>query len=115
MTDALVVRYTRWEDVRGQSARQGALPWPDFVRRLELVPAQEVKADSPLLKLATFGDVRTERGSLRSDANVLEVGGLEGDYDGGEVTPEDAVARLEQHHIRAVVVTTWSHTPDTPR
>ncbi len=77
--------------------------------------AQPVKGNSPLLKLATFGDLRTDRGSLRHDANVLQVYGVEADYDAGEVTPEEAALRMERHHIRAVVVTSWSHTPDKPR
>ena len=54
-------------------------------------------------------------GSLRHDANVLEITGVEGDYDGEEVSPVTAVALLEEHGVRAVVVTTWSHTPETPR
>ncbi len=48
-------------------------------------------------------------------ANVLEVFGIEGDHDSGTTTPEQAIAALEAHHLRALVYTSWSHTAATPR
>jgi hypothetical protein len=55
----------------------------------------------PWLKLARFGNVRTEKNSLRNDANVLSITGVEADYDGEKVL--------------AMVYTSPSHTEDTPR
>jgi len=49
------------------------------------------KASLPLLKLARFGSVRTSTpaNSLRHDANVEMISGLEGDYDGQEMPLAD--------------------------
>lgn len=106
---------TYWGDVHGQTKRESEITWPEFCEWLKKVPVQKSKESSPLIKLATFGDAKTERGSLRHDGNVLQVYGIEGDYDSGVVTPEEAVCRLENHQVRAVVVTTFRHTPDKPR
>ncbi|MEX2528553.1 MAG: AAA family ATPase [Gemmatimonadota bacterium] len=65
--------------------------------------------------MATFGDLRTEKGSLRHDANLEAITGWEVEHDDGTMTPEEARAGFEKHHIMAVVVTTWSHTPEHPR
>lgn len=73
------------------------------------------KASLPLLKLGTFGDVPTLKGSLRHDANLQTVTGIEGDYDGGVVTPEVARFRLATAGVAAIVATTPSHTDDAPR
>jgi hypothetical protein len=73
------------------------------------------KADLPWLKLAIFGNVRTEKGSLRHDANVLEVNGIEADYDGGKVNTDETVEKLEKAGILAMVYTSPSHTADAPR
>ncbi|MDP3961293.1 MAG: VapE family protein [Pseudorhodobacter sp.] len=73
------------------------------------------KSDLPLLKLATFGDVRTVKGSLRHDANLQSVSGIEGDYDAGEIGPEEAADRLSVAGIAALIYTTPSHTSAAPR
>lgn len=73
------------------------------------------KATLPLLKLATFGDLRTEKGSLRHDGNLVEIHGIEGDYDAGAVSTAEAVQMLKNADIAALVYTTPSHTPDAPR
>ena len=69
----------------------------------------------PWLKLASFGDLRTEKNSLRHDDNVLEITGIEADYDAQLVTVADAVDLLEKAGILAIVYTSPSHTVDTPR
>jgi hypothetical protein len=38
------------------------------------------------LKMARFGDVRTEKASLRHNGNVLAITGVEADYDGEKVS-----------------------------
>ena len=48
----------------------------------------------PWLKLAAFGDKRTNKGSLRHDANVRWVSGIEADYDGGQMPFDEAVGIL---------------------
>jgi KaiC/GvpD/RAD55 family RecA-like ATPase len=73
------------------------------------------KADLPWLKLATFGDTRTEKNSLRHDANVLSVYGIEADYDAGTISFGEAVEKLTKAGILALAYTSPSHTPDKPR
>jgi putative DNA primase/helicase len=73
------------------------------------------KARLPLLKLAQFGNTRTEKGSLRHDRNVIACSGIEADYDGGEISFEDAIEILEKAGVEAIVYTSPSHTADRPR
>jgi AAA domain-containing protein len=69
----------------------------------------------PLIKLARFGDVRSDHGSLRHDGNVISIHGVEADYDAGHIAFEDAVARLKGVGVSCVIYTTGRHTPDAPR
>ena len=69
----------------------------------------------PWLKLARLGQLRTDKGSLRHDANVIAVSGIEGDYDGGAVTVDEACELLTKQGLAAVVYTSPSHTEDAPR
>lgn len=73
------------------------------------------KSELPLIKLGSFGDVPTTDGSLRSDANMLRVSGVEGDYDAGEISPENAADRLQRAGVAALVYTSPRHTADAPR
>ena len=83
------------ESIRGTTAsKKEALPW---------------------LKLARFGDVRTDKNSLRHDANVLAITGIEGDYDGEKMPVAEAVEKLEKAGIFAVIYTSPSHTEAAPR
>lgn len=70
---------------------------------------QVEKADLPWLKLATFGDERTRKNSLRSNANMLTVSGVEIDYDGGPVTPELARGVFAMHDLACLIYTTPRH------
>lgn len=80
-----------------------------------LAATAKTKAELPWLKLARFGDVKTDKHSLRHDANVLSISGIEADYDGGAVLFADAVDKLEKAGILALVYTSPSHTEDAPR
>jgi hypothetical protein len=73
------------------------------------------KASLPWLKLALFGDVATIRGSLRHDANVTQIDGIEADYDGEDITPDRARRIVERANIAAVIYTSPSHTAERPR
>ncbi|TCM85179.1 AAA family ATPase [Rhodovulum steppense] len=78
-----------------------------FVERAGSVFADE-KAELPLVKLGTFkGGRKAEHLTARH--------GVEIDYDAGEVTPNEAAARLRAAGLAAVVFTSSSHTPDKPR
>jgi hypothetical protein len=73
------------------------------------------KASLPWVKLARFGEQRSAHGSLRNNANVTAVTGVEGDYDGEAVTVDDALRYLQDVQLSAILYTSPSHTPDRPR
>ena len=85
-----------------------------LANRIRVVTAAS-KDKLPWLKLARFGDQRTDENCLRHDANVLAISGIEGDYDGGVVTVDEACELLAKQGIAAVVYTSPSHTEDAPR
>ena len=65
----------------------------------------------PWLKLALFGDKRSDKNSLRNNDNVLQVSGIEGDHDSGNLSFDEAVARIREANIRALLYTSASHEP----
>ena len=73
------------------------------------------KSSLPWLKLARFGDGATPSGSLRNNANVLEITGIECDYDGEVVEPGEAAAMLQSAGVSALIYTSPSHRPMLPR
>lgn len=86
----------------------------DLAERVLNAAARE-KSKLPWLKLAKFGAKRTDTGCLRHDDNVIEVGGLELDYDLELVPFADAVAAVDSLNISAMIYTSASHTPAAPR
>jgi hypothetical protein len=89
--------------------------------RIKTVTGQQ-KSRLPWLKLASFGDDRLPhdanppaRWSLRHNANVLAISGVEVDYDRGALTVEDAVHTVTQAALAGLIYTSPSHTEDAPR
>jgi hypothetical protein len=91
-----------------ESTLRAMVPWLRDTRATS-------KAALPWVKLATFGDQATGRGSLRHDDNMLSIYGVEGDYDGEQITLERARQIVAQANIAAILYTSPSHTPATPR
>jgi putative DNA primase/helicase len=85
-----------------------------LANRIHTVTASE-KSRLPWLKLARFGEERTEKGSLRHDANVLAISGIEADYDGEQISLAEAVERLTKADLLALAYTSPSHTEAAPR
>jgi putative DNA primase/helicase len=107
-----------WSEFASAGARVVARrdgTWPALIERLRTAGGFPNKAACPWVKLATFGDLRSKKGSLRNSANVRHITGVEGDYDGEEVTPDQALQRLERAGIKAVVYTSARHRPEAPR
>lgn len=109
------IRYTIFKNVLAVNKKELISQWSDFAAHLACPNAYPSKNAMPLVKLATFGDLRTKKNSLRHDENLEKVTGIEGDYDGELVPIEEAKRRLEAHGIRAVLYTSASHTPSAPR
>ena len=82
---------------------------------LILKTSAAAKADLPWLKLAIFGDKRTHKGSLRHDANVVSISGIEADYDDEVMSFDEATEILEVARLSALLYTSPSHTEDNPR
>jgi putative DNA primase/helicase len=88
------------------------------LRELESKIKSIVKPDKdslPWLKLASFGDERTDKNSFRHDANVLQVHGIECDYDAGAMTIGQAVKLLKQANVAALLYESASSTLFEPR
>jgi hypothetical protein len=109
------VTWTRFYDHGASKKAEVTQSFAELVRHIEGAGPFSEKSKCWWIKLATFGDVRTEKGSLRHDLNVIEVTGIEADYDGEKVQPEEAIEMLERAGIRAVVYTSPSSKPDAPR
>ena len=79
--------------------------------RMATAPTKEA---APWLKLARFGDQRSDKGSLRHDANVLAITGVEADYDGGSLGFYRAVDVAKAGGVSAILYTSPSHRPEAP-
>jgi len=107
--------YTVWLNKSGTKKTDKSQTWTEFCEWLQALAPVKIKDDCKLIKLAKFGDKRSQKGCLRTDDNVLEITGIEGDYDIGLMTPEQAIEKLEAHNLRATIAPTFSATPDNPR
>jgi hypothetical protein len=73
------------------------------------------KDNLPWLKLAIFGNDRSQKGSLRHDANVERITGIEIDYDIEQVAFADALTALNELQVAALLYTSPSHSSHKPR
>ena len=89
--------------------------WSGLFDELKDVKSCRIKNNAPLIKLAKFGKKKSSKGSFKHDENLLELWGIEGDYDGGAISIDEAGKLLERHNIRAILYSTWSCTSDSPR
>ncbi|MEM9421083.1 MAG: AAA family ATPase [Pseudomonadota bacterium] len=99
---------TFFENVHASRVTLEKMSLIDLAKRIEGQTAHD-KPDLPLLSLGRYGKTRTAKGSLRHKANLKRVFGVEGDYDAGDMAPEDAAELLRQNNIGALIYTTPSH------
>jgi putative DNA primase/helicase len=102
------IEFTTFAGVRQTAGTRHVMAWPDFIGWLRAAPVVATKDDSPVLKLALFN-------GPRSDAAIVEVTGVEIDYDAEAVTIGDAAEQIERHGIRAVLYTSYSNAAGKPR
>ena len=107
MTDAPVAM-TFFTDYAATTNRREALTFKEFAGRVAIASAP-TKAALPWVKLAIFGDVRTAQGSLRHNDNILEVTGLEADYDAEKISFDTAIEIVEKAGLEALLYTSPSH------
>src|SRR5690606_20048757 len=79
--------------------------WSYLVRSLERADEYPSKGACPLIKLATFGNVESAKGALRHEANMQQVFGIIGDYDGEQVSIDRAADLLGAQGIEAFFYT----------
>ena len=106
---------TLFQDRYARTCEQRELTLLEIIAMLRDPPTANQKDHLPLLKLATFGNLPSAKGSLRHDLNVLSVTGCEIDYDAEKVSIEAAFQLLAGAGITCVLYTSWQHTPAAPR
>jgi hypothetical protein len=114
MSDDPPVAVTFFKNFAAQTKREKPCTLFALAARIYSVTA-EAKTKLPWLKLARFGDNRSDKNSLRHDANVLAISGIEADYDAGGVAFDAAVELLRKAGIRSIVYTSPSYTPGFPK
>lgn len=105
---------TFFKSVGATAKQESVFTLPSLASRILATTATK-KDRLPWLKLARFGDVRTEKDALRHDDNLLEISGVEADYDGGKIAFDDAVEIATRAGLRCLIYTSPSHTEAAPR
>ncbi len=106
--DTRKITVTFIKDQTGQHMHRADMTLPQLAAQIGNRTAAS-KMALPWLKLALFGNKRSDKNCLRTDINMLQISGLEGDHDSGELSFEEAVARIRRARIRALLYTSASH------
>jgi putative DNA primase/helicase len=88
------------------------------IKALILGTPAKSKDKLPWIKLAVFGDKRTDKNCLRNNANVIQITGVEMDYDGKEkkkVTFDEGIDTAAKIGLRCVLYTTANYKEAAPR
>ena len=89
------VRITFFPDEAAQSLRSADLTLPQLADRIARQSAAS-KMELPWLKLAIFGNKRSEKNCLRTNANLVQITGIETEHDAGEVSFDTAIAVMRE-------------------
>lgn len=111
----LALEFSIFPDTKAAEIKRRRATWGELVKALQSPAEHPSKDRCPLIKLATFGDKRTPKNALRHDDNLLAVYGVEGDYDGEQVSVERAGDMLAVHGVEALIYTSPRHTDERPR
>jgi hypothetical protein len=102
---------TFFADYAALTGRREALNLKELAGRIAIAWAPKKEA-LPWLKLATFGDVRSEAGSLRHTDNLLTISGIEADLDAETLSFDDVVEIIEKAGLEALIYASPSHMRD---
>lgn len=105
---------TFFRDALSRVKHQATMTLRDLVPRLRDTRGPD-KASLPWLKLAEFGERRTDRGSLRNNDNIISIFGVEADYDASAITLDRCRQIVSQAALAAIIYTSPSHTPTNPK
>jgi len=103
------LQYTFFKNRMTNVGHVGKNIWEDFEYLMEDAPMVDKKSDQYLIKLALF------KNNKRGNKLVEKVTGVEGDYDAGTMSIEEAVTRLYAAGITCMVVPTASWTKEEPK
>jgi predicted P-loop ATPase len=107
MPDLLV---TTWDGLSatGYEAEAFSIEQLGEIAKTERAPTKE---QLRLITCGRFGSQRTAKGSYRSDDNMLAFTAVTGDVDGGTLSFQEAVTRLNARGLAFVAHTTGRHKP----
>jgi Primase C terminal 2 (PriCT-2) len=110
--DEVFISFFTSAAARKRMTTQMSLP---ALRNMIQKTSANAKAKLPWLKLAKFGNKLSSEGCLRHNANVLEISGVEVDYDGERIPFDTALAVLRAARLEALIYTSPSHSKAKPR
>jgi hypothetical protein len=114
--DEPLITYTLFPDVTPREKTERVdVPWHELVERIEKAPTYLRKSDCPLISIAEYGDLKSDKDCLRHAANVKRIFGVEIDYDGEMMPMEEAANILHGAGILSCLYTSPSHRRDKPR
>lgn len=109
------LKLTTFNSVKADSYKEIELDWTKLVNTLDNPKEWNDRMEMPLLKLATLTGEKTANGAYRGDDTIDEIYGIEGDYDEGIVTMEEAAAKAKTMGINLAFYSTGRSTPEAPR
>jgi KaiC/GvpD/RAD55 family RecA-like ATPase len=109
-----MIACTIFKDAKALQAHTLELPWPEIRSKFLNPDSFKCKEDAPLFKLATFDGTKTNKGSLRHNAAMMQIYGVEGDYDAEVITIAQAIARLKAANIEAAIYASPSNEAFNP-
>lgn len=110
------IGFTVFHNLACDKASALSKSWPELCEMLRTPDIiAHGKLSAPLLKMASFGDERNpsddqpdeSKRSLRHTGNLLNITGLEADYDDGKMPMEEAITLLEKAGIKACIYSSW--------
>ena len=98
------------KDKTGAEMRRADMTLPQLAEHIRFQTAAS-KMALPWLKLAFFGNQRSDNNSLRTNENVLQITGIEVEHDAGEIAFGTALATILRAGIRCIIYTSPSYVP----
>jgi hypothetical protein len=108
--DTFMFPVTHFQNQQAATQRCEMITLPALAKEIEQSTGPN-KAGLPWLKLGVFGNLKSDKGCLRTNRNMIEVSGVEGDHDSGELLFEEAVRIMRAANIRAMFYTSASFIP----
>jgi hypothetical protein len=106
--DSRTIKVTFFKTEAAQSLRTANLTLPQLRDKI-ITETAASKMELPWLKLAIFGNKRTDKKCLRSNENTKEITGIETDYDAGRIPFDDAIKTMQRAGVRCLLYTSASH------